>query len=139
MAVFYYHPQNDLAKKLAEQAQQHGFMYPNRGVLELTLQKQIADLGYDIYPTFHTIIGSLNGAIDEHIPLNPDNELDRHTLKLCKQSRLPWCFVKVNNGPRMSGVVGFSSTGAQSPFGMGVVEMAQRGLTSASYVPRRPN
>lgn len=136
MPVFYYHTQNELAKKLSEATNKHGFIYANRGILELTLQKEIAQIGYDIWPTFHTVLGSIAGAIDLHVPLNPDDELDQHTLKLIKQSRAPWCYVKVNNGPRMNTVVGYCSTGAQSPFSMGAIEMAQKGINGATYIPR---
>lgn len=135
MSVFYYHRQNSLAKKLSEMANIHGFMYTNRSEMELRIQRQIAEAGYDIWSTFHCIIGSLAGSIDLHIPLNPDDELDRHTLKLCK-TKSPWCFLKVINGPTMSGVVGYCSSGAESPFLKSNIQMAQEGIIRTSYVPR---
>ncbi len=135
MPVFYYHPVNKLSKKLAEMTNQRGFLYQNRGQLELTLQKQLSELGYYIQPTFHTIIGSLNYSIDYHIPLNPDDELDRHAIKLCKQKN-PWNYIKVLNGQDMMFVIGYVSAGGNSPFAMGAAEMAQKGIIGASYIPR---
>jgi len=135
LSVFYFHKQNVLAKKLAEVANCHGFMYGNRAELEFKLQGLISDAGYDLWPTFHTIISSLAGAIDLHIALNPDDELDRHTLKLVK-NRASWSAIRVVNGPKMSTCVGYVSQGAQSPMSMGTVEQAQKGLIHTSYVPR---
>lgn len=135
MSVFYFHPQNIVAKKLADLTQVHGFQYGTRSELEFKLQGLISDAGYDLYPTFHTVISSLAGAIDLHLPLDPDNELDRHSLKLVK-NRASWSSIRVVNGPRMSTCVGYVSQGAQSPIGMGTTEMAQKGIIRASYVPR---
>jgi hypothetical protein len=135
MPVFYYHPQNVIAQRLQEMTGQRGFLYTNRSELELKLQKQLTEAGYDIWSTCHGVIGSLAGSIDLHIPLNPDDELDRHTLKLCK-TKTPWCFFRIVNGPKMSCVLGYCSTGAHSPFAMGSAEMAQKGIISSSFVPR---
>ena len=135
MSVFYYHRQNIFSKKLMEMTGKHGFLYTNRGELEFRIQRELVEAGYDIWPTFHGVIGSLAGSIDLHIPLDPDDPLDAHTLKLCK-TKTPWCYLKINNGPQMSGVIGYCSTGAQSPFSMGNAEMAQRGIIPVSYVPR---
>ena|SRR5215208_2999739 len=140
MPIFYYHPQNAVAKKLAELTETRGFIYDNRAVMEIKLQHQIAEAGYDLWPTFHTVLGSLAGTIEKHLmqtnkPLNPDDELDRITLKICKSSASPWSYVRVVNGPAMSCVVGYCSTPASSPFNMSAAEMAKRGLISVSHVP----
>lgn len=140
MPIFYYHPQNEVAKKLAELTNSRGFFYENRGVMEIKLQHLIAEAGYDLYPTFHTMLGSLAGTVEKHlmqtgVALNPDDELDRMTLKLCKSSSSPWSFVKVINGPQMSCCVGYCSTPASSPFAMSATEMAKRGLIPVSHMP----
>jgi hypothetical protein len=140
MPVFYYHPTNQIAQRLAEMTRQKGFMYTNRAELEFKLQNQLAEAGYDIWSTFHTMLGSLAGTIDKHLlqspsALDPDNELDRHTLKLCKSSKTPWSFIKVLNGNKMSFVMGYCSTPASNPFGMSALQMAQRGIISTSHMP----
>ena len=103
--------------------------------MEVKIQRFIAELGYDIWPTFHTVIGSLAGAIDLHINLDPDDPLDSYALKLCKNLS-PWCYIRVANGPKMSCVVGYCSSGANNPFAMSTAEMSQKGITKTSYVPR---
>ena len=139
MPVFYYHPQHEVPKLLAEMTRQHGFLYTNRGELEFKLQQQLIEFGYDISPRFHTVIGTLAGSIDYHIPLNPDNELDRHTLKLCA-SKAPWSWIKILNGPKMMFIMGYVSSAGSSPFAMGSVEMVQKGLAgSGGFVPRMPS
>ena len=135
MSVFYYHKQNMVAQKLAEMTEVKGFVYHNRNELNLRIQKELAQAGYDIWPQCHSVIGSLAGSIDLHIELNPDDELDRYTLKLCK-SKTPWCFYRIINGPKMSGVLGYCSDGALTPFAMGAAEMAQKGIISVSSMPR---
>jgi hypothetical protein len=140
MPIFYYHPQNKLAKQLAEMTGQKGFLYTNRNELEFKLQRQLAELGIDIWPQFHTMLGSLAGTIDKHLlqtpnALDPDNELDRHTLKLCKSSQTPWSYIKIFNGPKMSCVLGYCSTPASSPFNMSAVQMAQKGIIGVSHMP----
>lgn len=136
MSVFYFHRQNMVAKKLSEMTELHGFHYGTRAELEFKLQRMLADAGYDLYPAFHTVISSLAGAIDLHIPLDPDNELDRHTLKIVK-NRASWSSIRIVNGPKMSTCIGYVSQGAQSPIGMGTTEMAQRGIIKSSYIPRQ--
>lgn len=135
MSIFYFHRQNTLAKQLSEMTRMHGFQYGTRSELEFKLQGMIADAGYDLWPTFHTVISSLAGAIDLHLPLDPDNELDRQSLKLVK-NRASWSSIRVVNGPKMSTCVGYVSQGAQTPIGMGTTEMAQRGIIKSSYIPR---
>lgn len=135
-AVFYYHPRNSIAKKLHELTQVRGFMYANRAELELRIAREMSEAGYDIWPQFHSVIGSIAGGIHLHIPLDPDNELDQHTLKQCKTNKTPWCYFKVVNGPKMSQVVGYCSTGAHQPFAMTEAQKAQRGIIHSSYVPR---
>ncbi len=135
MSIFYFHRSNAIGQKLSEAYGSHGFVYHNRYEMELKLQKIISECGYDLWPTFHTVIGSLAGSIDIHIPLNPDNELDRDALKLCK-NQTPWCFVRVANGPKMSCVVGYCSSGANNPFAMSTTEMSQKGIIKTSVVPR---
>lgn len=135
LSVFYFHRQNKLAKQLSEMTGMHGFIYSVRSELEFKLQGMIADAGYDLYSSFHTVVSSLAGAIDLHIPLDPDNELDRHTLKIVK-NRASWSSIRVVNGPKMSTCIGYVSQGAQSPIGMGTTEMAQKGILKTSYVPR---
>jgi len=141
MPVFYFHPISRIPQKLAEMTGEKGFLYTNRNELEMKLQRLLAESGEDIWPTFHTMLGSLAGTVDKHLSqlpgggLDPDNELDRHTLKLCKSSPTPWSFIKVFNGPRMSFVMGYCSTPASSPFNMSAVQMAQKGIISTSHVP----
>jgi hypothetical protein len=135
MPVFYYHPQNAIPKQLVEMTGKRGFLYSNRNELELILQRQLIDLGHGIDPRFHTIVSTIAGSIDIHIQLNPDDELDRHALALCKQ-KSPWNYIKVLNGKDMMFIMGYVSAGGDSPFGMGVVQAAQKGLTSATYIPR---
>jgi len=135
MPVFYYHPQNAVSKKLAEITNSKGFLYVNRGELELKIQKLVVEAGYDLWPTFHTVLGSLAGTIDKHLPMNPDDELDRHTLKLCNSSKTPWSYVKVLNGPNMSCVIGYCSTPASSPYALSNSEMARRGIIAVSHMP----
>lgn len=135
-AVFYYHPKNLIARKLKDLTQTKGFLYTNRAELELRLAREMSEAGFEIWPQFHTIIGSIAGGIHLHIPLNPDEELDRHTIKMCQSNQSPWCFLKVVNGPKMSQVVGYCSTGAHQPFGLTNTQLAQKGIISATYVPR---
>ena len=135
MPVFYFHKQNKLAKHLTDVANVPGFTYQGRGELDFKIQRLLSDAGYDLWPTCHSVIGSLAGSIDLHIPLDPDLELDRYTLKLCK-TKAPWSFYKVINGPKMSGVIGYCSAGALTPFAMGTIEQAQKGITAVGFVPR---
>lgn len=137
MPIFYFHPQNKLAKRMAEMTGVKGMMYTNRGELDFKLQGLLVELGEDVWSTFHTILGSLAGPINGHIPLDPDIEIDRNTLKLCHSSKTPWSFVKIINGPRMSCVVGYCSTPASSPYAMGTAEMAQKGILNVSHMPVR--
>lgn len=135
MPVFYYHPQNKISKQLREMTQKRGFQYNNRGELEFIFQRQLVELGHDIDRRFHTIIGTLAGSIDYHIPLNPDDELDRYTIKLCAQKN-PWSYIKVLNGREMMFIMGYVSSGGNSPFALGVAEMVQKGIIGATHVPR---
>jgi hypothetical protein len=136
LPVFYYHPHDEVPKLLAEMTGVRGFLYTNRGELEFKLQQQLIEAGYDIDPRFHTVIGTLAGSIDYHIPLNPDDELDRHTLKLCA-SKAPWSWIKILNGPRMMMILGYVSSAGSSPYGMGAIEMVQKGLAgSGGFIPR---
>lgn len=134
--VFYWHPHNSIAKKLAEYSEVKGFLYQNRGELEFKLARMIGDIGYDVYPQFHTVIGSIANPIDSMIPMNPDEVLDRHTLKLLK-TKAPWSFCKVINGPTMSCVVGYCSSTGGNPYAMTDMQRVQAGLTGgASFMPR---
>lgn len=135
MPIFYYHPQNIVPKKLMEMTGKRGFLYNSRGELELTLQRLLVEAGYHVTPLFHTIIGSLAGSIDYHIPLNPDDELDRHTLKVCEQ-KAPWSYIKVMNGQDMMFIMGYVSSGGNSPFSLSPTQMAQKGIIGASHIPR---
>lgn len=140
MPIFYYHPENIVSKKLMDLTNSRGFLYDNRGVLEIKLQQQIAQAGYDLWPTFHTVLGTLAGSIVKHLgqqadALNPDDELDRLTIKLCHSSPTPWSWVKVLNGPKMNCVIGYCSTPATSPHSMSAVEMAKRGIIATNFVP----
>lgn len=135
MSIFYFHPQNSVAKKLADLTDSKGFAYTTRAELDLKLQRLIGEIGFDLWPTFHTVIGSLAGSIDLHIPLDPDDELDSMAIKTCK-SKAPWSYVKVLNGPKLMQVVGYCSSAAGQPYAMSVTEQAQRGLTGATFVPR---
>jgi len=136
MPVFYYHPRNSVGQKLQEINGSKGFLYTNRGEMELRLNRQLAEAGYDIWPTYHCVVGSLAGCVDMQIALDPDDELDRHSIKLCA-TKTPWTYVKVINGPKMSCVVGYCSSSANSPFSMTNAEMAQKGIISSSYIPRQ--
>jgi len=137
MSVFYFHPHNAVAKKLQEANNDlRGFTYTNRAEMEFRLQRYISDVGYDVWPQCHFILGSLAGAIDLHISLDPDDELDRYSIKLCK-TKASWSYVKVLNGPKMSCVIGYSSSAASNPYSMGATEMAQKGIIKTGYVPRQ--
>lgn len=135
MPIFYFHPQNRIPQQLAEMSRQRGFQYTNRGELDLKLQRLLVEADYYIDPRFHTIAGSLAGTIQHHIYMNPDDELDRHSLKLCKQNT-PWSYIKILNGKDMMFIMGYASSGGASPFTMGVTEMAQKGLIGVSHIPR---
>lgn len=134
MPIFYYHPQNIVPKQLAEQTGKKGFMYSGRGQLDLTLQKLLLEAGHDVSFQFHTIVGSLGRSLDELIPLNPDDELDRHTLKICEQ-KAPWSYIKVRNGDE-SYIMGYVSSSGGAPFALSATEMAQKGIIGSSYIPR---
>lgn len=135
MPVFYYHPQSRIPQELAGKYEKRGWIYQSRGELELTLQRQILELGYDILPTCHTVMGTMPGSIEYHLTLNPDDELDQHSLKLCK-NKSPWSWIKVLNGRDMMFVIGYTSSSAASPFAMGTVQQAQMGITGATMIPR---
>lgn len=135
MPVFYYHPVNKIPQKLSEMTNKRGFLYTNRPELEFILQRQLSEAGYDLDPRFHTIVGSLAGSINYHIPLNPDDELDRHSLKLCKQ-KSSWSYLKVLNGKKMAFIMGYVSTMGGNPFAMTNAEMAQKGIIQTTTIPR---
>lgn len=135
MPVFYYHPVNRIPQILSEMTNVRGFTYLHRGELELTIQNQLIKAGMDVDPRFHTVVGTLAGPLNYHIALNPDNELDRHTLKLCK-SNTSWSYLKILNGKTMSFIMGYVSSAGGNPFGMSTVGMAQSGLIQVSHVPR---
>lgn len=135
MPIFYYHPTNEIPQKLSEMTNQRGFLYQNRGVLELMLQRQLADAGYLIHPCFYTVISSVGNSIEHYIDLNPDNEFDRHTIKVCQQ-KAPWNYVKILNGTDMMFVIGYVSAGGNAPMSMSPTQMAQRGIINTNYVPR---
>jgi len=135
MSIFYYHPQNKIPKQLREMTGKRGFTYISRGQLELTLQKQLLEAGHEIDMRFHTIISSLAGSIDYHIPLNPDDELDRYTLKICQQ-KAPWSYIKVLNGPQMMFIMGYVSSSGASPFAYTPTQLAQKGLLGVTHFPR---
>lgn len=135
MPIFYYHPLNSLSKKLIESTRERGFLYTNRSEMEFRIQQKIADLGYDIWPSFHTVLGSLGTPITQIIPLDPSDTLDSHTLRVCKLGG-SWGFIKVVNGPQMQDVVGYCSSLSGQPYNMTNAELAQKGILSATYVPR---
>lgn len=135
MAIFYFHPTNSVALKLKDLANAKGFIYTNRYEMEVRLQKLIAEAGYDVWPTFHTVLGGLPGSINNHIPIIDDNELDNYALKLMK-GNTSWGYVRIANGPKMSTVVGYCSSGANNPFALSTTQMAQSGIIRTSVVPR---
>lgn len=136
MASFYWHITNEIAQKLKEVSEVKGFLYTNRYEMELKIQKYLAEAGYDIWPTFHTVLGSLAGQITDYIELNPEDPLDDHSIKLCRNNHSAWCFVRIANGPRMSTCVGWCSSGANNPFALSTTQMAQAGIIRTSFVPR---
>tara|TARA_R110000868_G_scaffold56650_7_gene175202 strand:- start:399 stop:815 length:417 start_codon:yes stop_codon:yes gene_type:complete len=136
MPYFYFHPKNSVGQKLADNQGAHAMAYTNRAELDMRLQSLIVEAGYDLWPACHTVLGSLAGPIDKTLPLDPDNEIDRTVMKLCKASPAPWSYVKILNGPQMSCVVGYCSTPASSPYAMTASEMAQKGIIQAEYMPR---
>jgi hypothetical protein len=133
--VFYWHPNNLIAQKLADCSGVKGFLYQNRPELDMKIMRLLGEAGYDLYSTFHTLIGSIGGQINERVELNPDVELDRHTLKLIKNN-VAWSYCKVINGPRMSGVIGYCSSSGGNPYAMSDMQRAQAGITPVSFVPR---
>jgi hypothetical protein len=140
LPIFYFHPQNEIPKKLAEMTRSKGFMHTNRPEFEFKLQTLFAELGIDLWPTFHTVLGSLPGTIISHMKqqpnfFDPDNEMDKHTMKVCKVSPTPWAWVKVVNGPQMNFIVGYSSMPALNPYNMTPVQAAQRGIVGVSHLP----
>lgn len=140
MPIFYFHPTNTVARQLSEMSNERGFFYTNRSELEFKIQRLIGEAGYDIWPNFNTVLGTLAGNVEKHLQqsfaLDPDNPLDNQTLKLCKSSPTPWSWMKIHNGPKMSFVVGYCSTPALNPHGMSAVQMAQKGIIQTSVVPR---
>lgn len=135
MPVFYFHRQNTLATKLIEMTGEKSFLYQSRGELEMKLQRLIGEAGYDLWPTFHTVMGGIASGIDLKFELDPEDPIDNHAIKLCKKDA-PWYFVKIHNGPKMSCVVGYSSSCGQGPFNMSNTQMAQAGIIRTSVVPR---
>lgn len=135
MPIFYFHPQNVVPRELAEMTRSKGFMYTHRGELDIKLERLIAEAGHDIWSTYHTVLGSLPKSVDQMIPLDPDDPLDAHTLKLCNSSKTPWSYIKVINGNKMSFVMGYCSTPANSPFALSNTQMAQKGIMPTTYIP----
>lgn len=135
MPIFYYHPFNQLAKDLAEADDRKSFIYQSRGELEFKLQRLLGELGYDIWSSFYTVMGSLGASINYILPLNPDDPIDAQTIKICKNNA-PWSFIKILNGPQLQGVVGYCSGSSVKPIALTNAEMAQKGISSATYVPR---
>lgn len=137
-SIFYWHPVNDLAKKLRDQnGGAKGFHYQTRAELDFKLQRLLIDAKYDVWPTFHTTLGPLGGPGDlvSRIELDPDDPFDQHTAKLCNKQHINWTFIKIHNGPNR-GVIGYCTSSANSPYAMGSAEMAQKGIINATYVPR---
>lgn len=135
MPIFYYHRTNIIGAKLMEMTGEKSFMYQSRGELELKLQRLIGEAGYDIWSTFHTVIGGIASGIDLKYELDPEDPNDSYSIKLCKKDA-PWYYVKVVNGTKMSCVVGYSSSCGQGPFNMSSTQMAQAGVIRTSFVPR---
>lgn len=135
MPIFYFHPQNEIPKKLIEMTGCRGFNCVNRGELEFKLQNLFSQLDIDLWPTFHTVVGALGKKVTEFITLDPDDELDRHTLKVLKSSATPWSYLKIMNGPQMNFVLGYTSIPASSPFALTAAQMAQKGIIGVSHVP----
>lgn len=135
MAIFYYHLTNQLARDLEEVNGPRGFMFQTRGELEFKLQRQLAELGYDIWPSFYTVLGSMGASINYFIPLDKDDPLDAHTIAVCKNSAA-WSWIKILNGPNLNQIIGYTSMSCMKPIALTNTEMAQKGITSATYVPR---
>lgn len=137
MGYFFFHPQNAVAKRLkAENEDTRVFTYINRAEMEFKIQNLMSRAGMNVWPTFHTVIGSLAGGVDKHIALNEDDTIERNVAKLCKSSPAPWSYVKILNGSEHNCVIGYCSSSPTSPFAMSVTEMAQKGIIQADYVPR---
>lgn len=133
MALFFWHPNNPIATKMREFTGKHAFEFSSRGHLELTLQNLISQAGYDVWSSCHFVIGSA-GSIDKYIRLNPDDPIDARALLYVKAEK-PWHFIKIVNGPTMQDCIGYVSIGG-APMSMTNAEMAQKGIISATYVPR---
>lgn len=135
MAIFYYHPVNKVPQQLSEMTGKRGFTYVSRGELELTLQRQLIEAGYEIDMRFHTIISTLAGSIEYHVALNPDDEFDNYTLKICKQ-KAPWSYIKVLNGSNMMFIMGYVSSSGASPFAYTPTQLVQKGIIGSTHFPR---
>lgn len=142
--VFYFHPNNTLATKLKEvyheqnpsEKSSKGFLYATRAELDFKLQRLVSDAKFDMWPTFHTTVGPLGGPGDivTRIEFDEGDKLDQYAAKLCNRL-MNWAFIKIHNGP-MRSVVGYCTASVSTPYNMGAAEMAQKGIISATFVPR---
>jgi hypothetical protein len=135
LPIFYYHTMNKVARDLAALTNTRGFLYSNRGELELKIQRQVAELGYDMWPTYHTVLGAMDGQLHKFFQFNPDDPLDNYAIKLIKKDTA-WCYVKIVNGKAVQGVVGYCSSGTANPYGLSEIQKAQAGITPVGFVPR---
>jgi hypothetical protein len=134
MGVFILSPTQEIAVKLRDYLQAPGFVYQSRSHMEMLLLKHLSDIGTDIWPTAHFILGSLAGSLDYHLALNPDDPVERQAQKLC-EAKTAWSYVKLRNGPRMNFVLGYSSCDAANPFAMSPSQMAQKGIIQSTFIP----
>lgn len=135
MAFFLYHPRNTIAQKLQEANEgKDGFIYRSRADMEMIIKHHMQIAKLDLHPQIYMHIGSLAGAIDKHLPLDPENELHMQIAKVCKNQQ-PWSFVKLDNGPTMKQVIGYCNSDPSQPFLMSTTQMAQKGLIDTSFIP----
>lgn len=141
MPVFIYHPTNAVGKKMREAFEEDGFQYTARPHLENILKDKFAKVGIEIHPSLYFHLGSMSGlslhqTLDKFFKLDPEsNPLHKQIIYHFK-SKNPWAYVKMNNGPKMQGVIGFCNSDPSQPFLMSPAGMAQSGIIDTTFVPR---
>jgi len=100
----------------------------------MIILNHLKDIGLDIYPTAHCIIGSLAGSLDVHMALSDDIDIERTAKKHCHPNKA-WSYVKLMNGPRMSFVIGYSDADAIQPYAYTKAQLVQKGITNSTFIP----
>jgi len=134
MGVFVYSKTQEVAKSICEMIEAPGFIFSSRGEMDLVILRHLSDVGKDIWPTYFTTLGSLAGSLDIHMELNEDDEVERAAKKMCATKKA-WSYVKIQNGPRMNFVIGYSDCSPASPFAYSNTQMAQKGLIQTTVMP----